>query len=53
MGPVHWRLWRVMRDHAGRKKLAEQKPKRLSPDASKQIKGARDARGKRRGTDEN
>lgn len=53
MGALHWLGWRSLRDQTGKTSLGEQKPKPLPKKASKQIKAAKDARGKRRGAAEN
>ncbi len=53
MGVLNWRLWRAMREQTGQGRLGEQTPKPLPKNASKQIKAAKDARGKRRGSAEN
>lgn len=53
MGVMHWRLWRILRDQAGHGELAKKQPPPLSKKTSKQIKSAKDARGKRRGSAEN
>lgn len=53
MGVLDWRVWRALRDQTGRGQLGKQAPKPLPAKASKQIKAAKDRRGKRRGSAEN
>lgn len=50
---MNWRILRGLRDGEAAKKLAETKPQPLAKKAAKQIKSGKDARGKRRGSENN
>lgn len=53
MPEINWRVWRGLREQKGQRELRAVDPPTVPKKVAKQVKGDKDGRGRRRGSENN